>query len=163
MTKRTKKPTVYLETTVISYAVGRLSSNFENERKQKITRQWWKSTLPHFDAVLSTYVAEEIFEGDHRLSTARTKLTNSFRLLLGNDDIIDLADEYQRKAKIPDKARLDAFHIACATLYEIDYLVTWNCTHINNGFVRKIIETINGDKGLKTPIICTPEELTEAP
>jgi hypothetical protein len=41
------------------------------------------------------------------------------------------------------------------------YLVSWNCTHIVNGRIRMKIEEINSKKGIRTPIICTPEELME--
>jgi hypothetical protein len=41
----------------------------------------------------------------------------------------------------------------------MDYLVTWNCTHIARAEVRKAIEQINDLEGVITPTICTPEEL----
>ena len=37
---------------------------------------------------------------------------------------------------LPKKAAADAMHIAFAAVYGMDYLLTWNCRHINN------IETI---------------------
>jgi hypothetical protein len=40
-------------------------------------------------------------------------------------------------------------------------MVTWNCRHIANGRVRRIVEEINDSLGLATPVICTPEELLE--
>ena len=43
----------------------------------------------------------------------------------------------------------------------MDYLVTWNCTHIAGGRVKRIIEVINTKQGILTPVICTPEELME--
>jgi len=54
----------------------------------------------------------------------------------------------------------DAFHLAFATWYRIQYLVTWNFKHIANATLRtKIIDVIR-DNGYEAPIICTPEELT---
>ena len=161
--KGTKKPTLYLESTVVSYAIGRISSLAENARKQKFKREWWKTELHQFTPVISTYVFGEISDGDDRLSVDRRKLVWSFRLLLASDAIDKLAKDYIRLTKLPEKARLDAYHIACATIYEIDYLVTWNLNHILNGFIRKMIEEINRVQGVSTPIICTPEELTEVP
>ncbi len=43
----------------------------------------------------------------------------------------------------------------------LDYLVSWNCTHIVSGRVRMLVEEINATFGIRTPIICTPEELME--
>lgn len=39
--------------------------------------------------------------------------------------------------------------------------LSWNCTHIVNGHVRLILEEINSEQGIRTPVICTPEELME--
>src|SRR4029450_4556080 len=38
----------------------------------------------------------------------------------------------------------------------VDYLVSWNCTHIVSGRVRMILEEVNAEFGIRTPIICTP-------
>ncbi len=159
--KQVKKPTVYLETTAVSYAVGRLNRIPENVRKQRITRKWWESSLPHFEPIISEYVVQEISEGDPKLAVDRRKLVASFRMLFGNDKIEKLGDKYLKAARLTEKDRLDTYHIACATIYRIDFLLTWNLTHINNGIVRKIIEDINRGQGINTPIICTPEELME--
>ena len=41
----------------------------------------------------------------------------------------------------------------------MDYLLTWNCTHIANAALRPSIEAICRDNGFEPPVICTPEEL----
>jgi len=43
----------------------------------------------------------------------------------------------------------------------MDFLVSWNFTHILSGLVRAVVQEINTVKGISTPIICTPEELME--
>ena len=62
---------------------------------------------------------------------------------------------------IPAKAEVDAVHIAAAVVNGMDYLLTWNCTHIANAAIRGKIEHTCRDMGLQPPIICTPEELME--
>lgn len=57
---------------------------------------------------------------------------------------------------------IDAIHIAVAVVNRVDYLVTWNCTHIANAAIRGKIEQTCRGAGLPTPVICTPEELMEA-
>jgi predicted nucleic acid-binding protein len=70
-----------------------------------------------------------------------------------------MANIYIEKLNIPKKAFRDAAHLAVASVHNIDYLVTWNCTHLANAeIVRKLIQ-INDSFGIRTPIICTPEEL----
>ncbi len=42
---------------------------------------------------------------------------------------------------------------------EMEHLLTWNCRHIANGFVKRRLAEINLNEGWFTPTICTPEEL----
>jgi hypothetical protein len=69
-----------------------------------------------------------------------------------------LAAAYFAAIPLPDKAQADAYHLSLAAWYGLDYLVSWNCTHIVSGRVRMIIEEVNAEFGIRTPIICTPEE-----
>ncbi len=48
----------------------------------------------------------------------------SFRMLLRSDKIEELGAKYLKFARLPEKARLDTYHIACATVYGIDFLLT---------------------------------------
>jgi hypothetical protein len=41
----------------------------------------------------------------------------------------------------------------------MDFLLTWNCTHLANGVVLKIVNAVCRDNGYEPPIVCTPEEL----
>jgi hypothetical protein len=52
-------------------------------------------------------------------------------------------------------------HLAIASVHGVDYLVTWNCTHLANALVRRALAETNSSMGLVTPIICTPEEMLE--
>src|SRR3989338_8482219 len=60
---------------------------------------------------------------------------------------------------IPDKNPEDALHIAIATVNGIDYLLTWNFTHINNAQMKSKIISVVEKYGYPCPIICSPEEL----
>ena len=55
----------------------------------------------------------------------------------------------------------DAYHAAIATVNGVEYLLTWNCTHIANAHTRPRIEAACRALGYEPPIICTPQELTE--
>ncbi|HEV7242718.1 MAG TPA: hypothetical protein VGQ36_26050 [Thermoanaerobaculia bacterium] len=69
------------------------------------------------------------------------------------------ADRIFRATTLPDKAASDALHVALAAVNGMDFLLTWNCTHIANGVVLKIVNAICRDNGYEPPIVCTPEEL----
>jgi hypothetical protein len=76
-------------------------------------------------------------------------------------EVHTLAAAYFAAIPLPDKAQSDAYHLALAAWHGLDYLVSWNCTHIVSGRVRMIVEEVNAQFGIRTPIICTPEELME--
>ena len=63
------------------------------------------------------------------------------------------------KSSLPPKAADDALHIAVATVYGLDYLLTWNCRHIANAQIQKKLLQISNDAGYELPTICTPYEL----
>jgi hypothetical protein len=60
---------------------------------------------------------------------------------------------------VPEDAGGDAYHLAIASYYEIDFLLTWNCRHLANPNKFKHMSIINGRLNLHTPILCTPEQL----
>jgi hypothetical protein len=66
-----------------------------------------------------------------------------------------------KAAAMPAKAAIDAAHVAIATVHGLEFLLTWNCTHIANASMRPRIETVCRESGFQPPIICTPEELTQ--
>jgi hypothetical protein len=72
-----------------------------------------------------------------------------------------LAVEILRTSALPRKAAADAARIAIATVNGMDFLLTWNCTHIANGIVQRAISRLSREMGYEPPTIVTPEELTE--
>lgn len=81
------------------------------------------------------------------------------RVLGYNEDVQSLAREYARRVDIGRRAATDLVHIAFATAYEADYLVTWNCSHIANGDIIRRLAAANDALGWQTPVIVTPEAL----
>lgn len=70
-----------------------------------------------------------------------------------------LADFFAVELKLPNKAHADALHLAIASTRGMKYLLTWNCRHLANGFVRDTLSQLGVTHGLTIPNICTPEEL----
>ena len=63
---------------------------------------------------------------------------------------------------IPQKAKIDAYHVAIAAVNGVEYLLTWNCAHIANALMRPKREAICRSCGYEPPVICTPQELMES-
>jgi hypothetical protein len=62
---------------------------------------------------------------------------------------------------MPAKAYVDALHVAVTAVHGLEYLLTWNCTHIANAALRGKIEAICRAAGFEPPVICTPVELVK--
>lgn len=159
------KPTLYLETTVPSYYTAQPVRDVIVLAHQAITRTWWEQHLARFEVYISPVVLEEVRRGDPEQGRLRLAALAPYPVLEATPAIEHLAQTYLTDLTFPTKALRDAAHLAFACGYELDYLVTWNCTHIANAEIRRRLMAINAALGLQTPIICTPEELmgTEAP
>lgn len=86
-------------------------------------------------------------------------MLSGFPLLDVNEAVEGLAMQFLAKSNLPPKAADDALHIAVATVYGLDYLLTWNCRHIANAQIQKKLARISFDAGYELPTICTPYEL----
>jgi predicted nucleic acid-binding protein len=155
------KPTVYIETTVISYLTAKPSRDLLIAAHQQVTHEWWEKALSHLEVFVSPIVLEEILKGDEQAAKLRFERVSSFPLLEVLPEVRDLAESYFSAIEIPEKARGDSYHLALATWHGMDFMVSWNCTHIVSGRVKRIVEEINATYGIRTPIVCTPEELME--
>jgi len=155
------KQSVYIETTVVSYLTARPSRDLIVAAHQQVTEEWWENTLSLLDPFVSPIVIEEVSRGDEASAKLRLEKIVRFPVLEITNEVRDLAELYFKRIPIPDKARGDAFHLAVATYHGMDFLVSWNFTHILSARVRTVIQDINTIRGISTPIICTPEELME--
>nr|VFJ51547.1 MAG: hypothetical protein BECKDK2373B_GA0170837_103328 [Candidatus Kentron sp. DK] len=120
-----------------------------------------ETALPCCRAFVSPIVIQEAGRGDPDAARRRLKSIVDFPVLEVTEDVNALAEEYFARTRIPEKARADTFHLSLATLHGMDYLISWNFTHILGRTVRRIVQDINTIHGLQTPAICTPEEAME--
>jgi len=151
--------TVYIETSIIGYLTARPSNNLILMANLEATRQWWETRRTQFSLYISQVVLDEVARGDREIATKRLELLHDFPLLEVSADVQNLADQFLSKSNLPPKAADDALHIAAATVYGLDYLLTWNCRHIANAQIQKKLAQITVDAGYELPTICTPYEL----
>ncbi|MSS73295.1 MAG: DNA-binding protein, partial [Candidatus Latescibacteria bacterium] len=142
-----------------SYLVARPSRDVIVLGHQEVTRDWWATARSEYDLYVSQLVLDEISAGDPGLAAARQSLVQDLPLLNLTDAVEALALEYAQELPIPQKVLTDAYHLAFAVAYEIDYLLTWNCAHLANGTIRLRLQRLNTLRGRHLPVIVTPEEL----
>ncbi len=154
------RPKVYLETTIPSYLSAWPSRDLVIAAHQQITHEWWENR-DRFDLFTSQIVWQEVSSGDKEAMARRMEFVESIPVLELNSEASALAQELVRRRALPRQAAVDALHVAIAVMNGMDYLLTWNCTHIANAVIRGKIEHVCRSKGYEPPIICTPEELLE--
>jgi hypothetical protein len=152
------KPRVFVETTIWSYLTAWPSRDLLRAAHQQITREWW-ATRQAFDLYSSRLVVEECQAGDPQAASDRMAALAGIPLLDDTPDVARLAQALARGVPLPDPATADGLHIAIATVHGMNYLLTWNCTHIANVTLRLRIEAVCRAAGYEPPLICTPEEL----
>ena len=150
---------IYIETSVVSYLTARLSASLVAAAHQQITREWWDRQRPRFDQYISPLVLEEAGRGDPGAAARRLAALDGFAVLEATESAAGLVDALLSDGALPGDARDDAAHVAIAAVHGIDYLVTWNCRHIDNAEAKPLIRSVCAMRGYVCPEICTPEEL----
>ena len=124
--------TVYIETSILGHLTARPTDNLIVAANIKITRDWWDQSRQFFVLYASQIVEDEAKQGDPVIASQRLDLLKTLMLLEVREVIFDLAQIFLEQSNLPSKASVDALHMAIATVYELDYLLTWNCKHMAN-------------------------------
>lgn len=152
----------YLETSVVSYLAGRPSRDLVVAARQQLTHEWWRRRRTAFELYVSELVLAEAAAGDPEIAARRIKLVEGLPTLSITAEASELARFLVRAVGLPPKARADALHIALAACHGIEYLLTWNSTHIANAELRPRVEAGCRQRGYDPPVLCTPDELMGA-
>ncbi|SLM28478.1 conserved hypothetical protein [Desulfamplus magnetovallimortis] len=156
------KPKVYIETSVVSYLTARPSNDLRAMARQNATAEWWDTQRKKYDLVISEFVIAEASLGDPEASKRRLAVLENIMELKVTNDVKILGNELLKSEALPIKAKIDAYHVAVATVNGIEYLLTWNCTQIANAHMRPKIELTCRAMGYEPALICTPDELMES-
>lgn len=157
----TKKPSVYVETSIVSYLTARPSRDLVVAAQQTVTREWWRDAAKRFALVASELVEAEAAAGDPDAARARLTALKVVTRLRPTESAAALTRRLLELGAFPRKAAADAAHVASAADNSVNYLLTWNFRHIANAAVRSRIERACRQAGYEPPVICTPRELLE--
>jgi hypothetical protein len=152
---------VYIETTFVSYLTARPNRDLIVAGHQQLTREWWDQHRADYQLCAPQLVVQEAGVGDQVAAQERLDILAAMTMLQITNAAVALAEELLRAGALPMKAGNDALHIAVAAVHDIPFMLTWNCRHLANAIMRSQIEAVCASKGLKAPIICTPEEMME--
>ena len=105
------------------------------------------------------WLYKEAGQGDAEAAQKRLTAIAKIHVLPMSDKTEYLASLLINDGPIPEQYLEDALHISVATVNGMDYLLTWNFTHINNSQMKTKIISVVETEGYKCPTICSPEEL----
>lgn len=144
---------------MVSYLTARPSRDVVAAAHQQISLDWWERRRHDFDLVASLLVVNEARLGNPESAARRLAILEGISLLEVTAPAQTLAVAIVQKGLLPQTAYPDTLHIATAAVHQVDYLLTWNCTHIANAEILPRIALICEPCGVVLPYICTPEEL----
>jgi predicted nucleic acid-binding protein len=148
--------TVYIETTIPSfYYTARTDT--ESLARRNWTRQWWDTYSQPFSLYSSPAVLAELERSTRdEERVRRLSLLEGLKMLEITADVRRIAGIYVDRLVMPQDAAGDALHLALASHYGVDVLLTWNCTHLANPKKFGHIGLVNSELGLSVPVLTTP-------
>ena len=150
---------VYIETSIFGHLTARTTNNLIVAANIKITQDWWNEHRSSFTLYASEIVEDEAAKGDPTIAAQRLNLLRSLMLLQLTEEAFELSQAFLNQSSPSLKASNDALHMALATVYSLDCLLTWNCKQMANAQIQRKLAQISSDLGYVLPVICTPYEL----
>ncbi len=154
-----EKKTVYIETSIVSYLTARPTSDLLAAAWQKITLDWWETQRKRFGLYTSDVAVEEAEKGNREAAARRLKALSGITILPITEPVVALSRVFIQERALPANALDDALHLALAAVHGVDYLLTWNCRHLDNAETKPIMRSVCTINGHTCPEICTPQEL----
>ena len=144
---------IYLDTSVIG---GYYDSEFEEDTRILFE----KIKLEQFHVVLSDITEGELQEAPDMIRNLFIELSAGLATKIElTEEAVQLADTYLAEKVVGKTSRVDCFHIALATIHQVDILVSWNFKHIVNVQRIRGYNAVNMKLGYPTIDIRSPKEI----
>jgi predicted nucleic acid-binding protein len=151
------RKTVYLDSTIPSYLFDQRDSIREFI---ELTKKWWIEERERFRVVISDATIIEVSKGNHPYKAQiLSDCISGLEVLPTHERLEEIVRVYIENHLMPAGAAGDAVHLAYASFYKADFLMTWNCNHLANANKKQHIAVINTRLKLAIPEIVTPMEL----
>lgn len=145
-------PRLYLDTSIPSAYY-----NDRQRERQLLTQRIWHEKLTNYHLVISNITVKELGATKNRRRKKKLlALVRRIDLCTQTLACKALAAEYLKFLIMP---QYDAFHIANATVFECEFLLSWNFVHILKSDNQKKINAINISHDYKPLTIISPYQL----
>ena len=153
-----RKIQLYLETTLFNYYF-----DVDRDGHEDTVRLFESIGVGKYEGYTSEYAVYELLISSEPKCTNMLGLIEKYKIATLNisEESDRMADLYVHNKIMPIKYRLDAAHIAIASIYGLDCVLSFNFAHINKLKTKRMTEIINLNEGYKGIIICTPMEVLD--
>jgi hypothetical protein len=155
-----KKPTVYLDTSIIS-AYWYKSADMAMLVRRLRTREWWELERSHFAVWASDFGEAELQAGTFPRQRECLKMIRRLPYLSATAEVRGLVDEILRRGLVPAAKAGDAEHLAISATHGIDFLLTWNYAHMANPIIQARLEELCDKLGVRAPLMVSPESIPQ--
>ena len=105
-------PSVYIESSVLSYLTARPSRDLVIAEHQAVTAEWWDDRRLRYDVYVSPLVEEEISTGDASAAAERLRVIADIPSVAVAAEAESLASALLAANAVPTNSGRDALHIA---------------------------------------------------
>jgi hypothetical protein len=156
------KPTVYLDATIPSFYYENRPGTIMQAWRE-ITVEFWEHQRHRYELYVSDETLRELLDPGYPEDKRQQclGLVSGFPRLTVTSPVTELATYYVAEHLMPADDLGDAFHLALATWYRIQFLLTWNCKHLANANKFEHIQVLNARRRLISPALVTPAQLLE--
>ena len=155
------KPKVYIETSIPSFYYE-VRTEPDMVARREWTREFWNQATDNYLLVTSLAVLDELNRGNFTAKNEAIKLISNLLFVPIEPVIAEIVEVYIQQHLMPKDPVGDALHLALASHYKCDFLLTWNCRHLANANKFGHIKRVNVMLGLYVPMLVTPLELIGA-
>lgn len=128
-----------------------------------MTHEWWNLHRHRFLLYTSAFVRGEAAGGDPNAAQRRMTYLTTLQELDVPEELDQLEADLIRLFQLPPRAATHASHLGMAMLHNMEYLLTWNRTHLAYATLQKELHEYCLYHRLHFPIVCTPETLIQLP
>lgn len=149
---------IYLDTTIWNFSFAD-----DSPERKAVTLEFFKQVKwGRFEIFASEAVELEIDpapkERKEMILTLWSEVSPT--MLENSQDAEKLAKLYLERGALPPKSKVDAVHVAYATVFNMDVLLSWNMDHLANVGRRNKLIGVNVEEGYNSGLqITTPFEV----
>jgi predicted nucleic acid-binding protein len=114
------KRKVYIETSIPSFYYE-VRTEPEMIARREITRRWWATERGYFDLFTSPIALKELSDGNYPSQKDAIALMTTIPVLAAVSRIHEIVSAYARHKLMPANNLSDAYHLAFASYYEVDF------------------------------------------